>query len=512
MIYHPIIFAIWPILFLYSHNINQMPFRDIEVPFLVMFASGVVLAVLASISRHRQTIGIVISVLLFFSFSYGHFYGALAGILPRGFLKSGTLIPVFIWLGLLAVILFFIITRRTKALSTTRFLNAIGIILIAMPLLSIGGYHLRASRQPSLATVFDEPMTGFARPDTIRDIYYFIFDRYPNTSTLRNTYGFNNDEFIDFLRSKNFYVAEKSHANYVKTALSLSATLNMHPINSLEKSIGPDSDDWRPVHEMLQDYKVWRLLKSQGYRFLHFGSWWEPTRKNRFADMNFNLAPVRECLMRLYETTILYPFYQDDPGTRRFLDYNDHELHYNRIRYEFDKLAEIPRMREPTFVFAHILVPHPPFVFDSTGEFLPLEKACQRTDEVNFVNQVKFVNTKIRMLVDTIINSSPVKPIIIIQSDEGPYPNRYRDDEKFFRWRSATKTELRQKMGILNALYLPNVGDSLLYPTMTPINTFRHIFNNYFHTNLPFFADKSYVFEDGVHLYTFIDVTAKIKE
>lgn len=66
---------------------------------------------------------------------------------------------------------------------------------------------------------------------------------------------------------------------------------------------------------------------------------------------------------------------------------------------------------------------------------------------------------------------------------------------------------IRQKMGVLNAYYLPNVEKSLLYPSITPVNTFRLVFNLYFNTNFELLPDKSFVFEDEQHIYNMIDVT-----
>lgn len=47
-------------------------------------------------------------------------------------------------------------------------------------------------------------------------------------------------------------------------------------------------------------------------------------------------------------------------------------------------------------------------------------------------------------------------------------------------------------MSILNAYYIPNNVNLFLYETITPVNTFRIILNNYFGQNLPLLEDKSY--------------------
>jgi hypothetical protein len=62
-------------------------------------------------------------------------------------------------------------------------------------------------------------------------------------------------------------------------------------------------------------------------------------------------------------------------------------------------------------------------------------------------------------------------------------------------------------MGILNAYYLPGTGQAGLYPSITPVNSFRVVFNAYFGTDLPILPDRSYIFTNQLHLYDFRDIT-----
>ena len=95
------------------------------------------------------------------------------------------------------------------------------------------------------------------------------------------------------------------------------------------------------------------------------------------------------------------------------------------------------------------------------------------------VDQVKFVQKETLDVVDTLIQNSQVPPIIIVQGDHGPLPD--------------LTDEASQRLPILNAYFLPGIRmDKVLYPSISPVNSFRVILNAYFGQNLPLLEDQSY--------------------
>jgi hypothetical protein len=54
----------------------------------------------------------------------------------------------------------------------------------------------------------------------------------------------------------------------------------------------------------------------------------------------------------------------------------------------------------------------------------------------------------------------------------------------------------KDRFGILNAYYLPGINKDILYPTISPVNSFRIVFNQYFGAKLPLLPDRSYLFQE----------------
>jgi hypothetical protein len=507
---HPFLFAALPIIFLYAHNISEVLIAEILLPMAISLCLAVIVILLLwFLFGDIVRAGLGASIFIIFLFAYGHIFELITRLLP--------LYPASrIHAGLMSITVCglicseFLIKRTRRDLSnTTKVLNIVSAILIVISLTNITVYKFRNATHNRNDAIDSENIESHgAAPATnsrLPDIYYIILDRYPSAAVLKEFYDFDNSEFVDYLVRHGFYVASQSHANYLCTAQSLASSLNMKHITYLGKEMGEETDNWIPTYAMLQDNRVWRFLKSKGYKFIHFGSEWYPTSKNNHADMNVNLFGLSEFWMLIYKTTTLYPV------TRLLRIIDPYAQKYERVHYQFDKLSLLPSIKGPTFAFAHFLVPHDPYVFDENGNFLTPEKASQRSDRENFVTQIIFINKKMKALINKLQSDSDPQPIIVVQSDEGPYPPNRKITFSGFDWEHADNAQIRRKMGILNAYYLPDVNENTLYPSITPVNSFRIIFNLYFGTGLELLPDESYVFSDTRHIYKFINVTDKLK-
>ena len=390
-------------------------------------------------------------------------------------------------------------TRRSLA-AVTVLLNVTTAGFLLPPLIALATSQLATAPHAAQGPPLPMP-AAVGRAHAAPDIYYIVLDRYGSAATMRQ-YGVDNEPFYQFLESRGFYVARESHANYLKTVLSVSSSLNLTYHDDVVRTLGPESPDWRPINYRLRHHVVGRFLRHHGYRYIHAGSWWWPTMWSEEADENINyFAAVPHPVMLLFQQPLVAPLAEalNSPLV------DDRLQQWERVHRQFEALSRVPTQPGPKFVFAHILVPHPPYVFNADGSYVPRSLQGRRSRRENYANQVMLANRIVSRLVDRILSESASPPVIVVQGDEGPYTRHMRDDLNGLR--AMTPADIRFRSGILNAYHLPDGGSDLLYPSISPVNSFRVVFNAYLGTALPLLPDRVYRHDSERRPYTLVDVT-----
>jgi hypothetical protein len=397
----------------------------------------------------------------------------------------------------------FIIKTPNNLHNLTKILNVVALSLVLISLISISiekysSWRVSRGKGEMITDKTDKLTLG--KTTRLPDIYYIVLDAYGRADILSEVYGYNNGEFINYLKQKGFYVANKSKSNYQSTFLSIASTLNM---SYLDLSDGYKKDNF-------SDNRVFALMKQYGYTTVFISSLDADIRmvkadfNLRFGWLNYfnyqliNLTPVPELLSNLH------------------LPWGSYSLHRKSINYTFDTTEDMAEWASPIFVYTHIIAPHPPFVFGPNGENVQPNRRYNSTgDEGNifFTNggtrdeyikgyrdEIEYLNRRLMRLINHILSRKNNSPIIILQGDHGPRAMAYLWD--------PDRTYLKEAYSILNAYYLPGNGNKLLYESITPVNTFRLVFNLYFGGSYDLLKDRSY-FYDYLVTSTLVDVTIK---
>jgi len=463
---YSILISIYPFLQLYATNLGQVGYRTVVVLVLIALACGLsIYMVLMRICKNKATAGLATSILLVSILYYGHMVNAIQSV--------GLSVPaVFSFLGWSFFTFFLIyLSFKLKAIDIRQnspIFNLIVIIMLLFPIIKIGRYLAANTIVFSPKTAHSRTLHAPEKPD----IYYIILDSYGRSDILKDDYGYDNSEFIQALESFGFYVAQCSQSNYHNTMLSLGSSLNMEYLPVLSDEFGPDKTDSFYLFKALDNSAVRRSLELSGYKTIAFETgfpWAEPSQTDLFFSPQY-ATPVDEFSILAIKTTL---FRILDDLSIIDLDTLRAERYRARSNLALSSFTELAATPGPKFVFMHLILPHPPYVFDAQGN---PTRPDSISDQEGYPAQIAFVSAEILKGLETLLAQSSNPPVIILQGDHGPFG-----------------AEIPKRHQILNAYYFPGRNNAIFYPNISPVNTFRFVFNEYFDENYPILEDLSYV-------------------
>jgi hypothetical protein len=527
--FHPLIFAPYPLLTFAASNLGWAS----ELQFIWTLAASLLLMLITFIltwlmTRNFRKAAAITTLFLLLFFTYGHVYGLVAKN------SDPTIWLTILWLLIFIGGIWWILSRPKLLQDVTHALNWISLILLLFPLVTLGvGYIQDLNEQSEAKNTALEPILESILPEEppsdLPDIYFVILDGYARADTLDEIYDYDNQPLMDFLRDRGFFIAEESSANYHHTVLSLSTTLNMTYIKDLLVEEGITSYDYWRIVDHIKDNRVFQLASDAGYQLVAFDSGYSITAI-RHVD-HFMMPKVTipsdtdaedfpEIQLGFYETRFL-----ETTALRsllpiileQFAEDSRYERHRQHILYTFSNLASFAREEGSYFIFAHILAPHPPFVFDANGEPVRNWRPYTVSDGSHWVggigtrpeyiagyrDQLIYINALLMKTIDEILTQSETPPVIIIQGDHGP--------GAYFEWQSFKQTNLNERMTILNAIYFPGGDQDWLYPSITPVNTFPIVFNRYLGQDFKLLEDRAYFSKWG-QPFEFVEVTDLIQQ
>ena len=504
---HPFLFALYPVLALLAHNAGQLRLAEgVRALIVAVGGAGVLFAILRLILRDTLRAALVCTLAVALLFSYGHIYQWLGGLGPLGQMlgRHRYLIPVSLVVMLAGSLA--IVRGLKDPAPWTAGLNIAGLALLILPVAQTvaiaRGYPAAqaSSEQLSAAECELHPTEGQALPD----IYYIILDGYARQDVLADTYNYDNQPFLDQLTQRGFYVAEWAQSNYFNTQLSLSSSLSYEYLDLLLRNELARMGRREQVSAMRDHGAVRRNLECLGYTIVAFDS---SSPASSWRDADVFLSPQRHGVQSLalsgmnafeamlFNTTAGLVLSDASIAIPQWMR-PDVDLpmreHRQRVQFAFDTIGDgVPGLTSPKFVFAHVVAPHTPYAFGPNGEAVDpggtftLQSdstgASVDNDLAGYRNNVIYVSKEVLEAVDGILSRSARPPIIIIQGDHGTYGDAH------------------SRMSILSAFYLPGGGQVDLYPTITPVNTFRIIFNHYLGGQYELLPDISYYSTDGSH-------------
>jgi hypothetical protein len=479
--WYPFTIAVYPALALLAYNISEVDApAGLRSSLIVLAGVGLLYLFLRLLYRDWHAAAFASSILSVLFFAYGHVYDKVA---DEWTIPGQTAIQLGVWGFLAGLGLFWAGRGRTRVRGAALTLNIVSLGLVVYSLGSVLVYsapHVAASTAP----VDDyAPIKTLTVPEgeTPPDIYYIIIDSYGRSDLIQRAFDYDNSAFLNRLEELGFSVADCAQSNYNRTDVSMASSFNMDYLQNLDDDYLPGSTTRRTLWASVGHSTVRANLEAAGYKTVAFATgfaWSEIEDADVFITPPPFWSQMTGFETLLIRTTPLRHF--EDLGWIN-LDAIDGERYRERTELILNSMDDLAAMPGPKFVFIHIIQPHPPFIFAPDGSPTDPAPFLNEDDRYTFdsytqgyQNQVAYITGQVQTAVETLLAESATPPIIILQGDHAPW--------------------LQTGVGkflILNAYYLPGHSD-LPYDTMSPVNTFRLIFDTYFGTDYGLLPDTSY--------------------
>lgn len=514
----PLLFSLSPLMSLFATNADELKPLDMLGPMATAAVlTALVTAAAYAVTRRVSSTVVLGSLVAGIYYNYGHFASYLeeAGFGANGsFFTADKVLYTTFAVGVLLMAVF-AFRRPAAMVPAAKVLLVMG---VSLAVTSTAGavtavVRLNDTTQTALAetevAADDDPAWAAsaavdaakglpeeepAKPRDTRppDIYYIVLDCYASNSSMKEVLRYDNSAFTDYLTRKGFYVAADSKSNYSQTFICLASILNMDYMN--DTISGMQGSDRTKLYNLIKRNKVVKTLKKRGYKYVHVTSGWGATNSAPMADVVHEVGGT-ELGSTIGGTTMF----------KALANRNDSKKKHAAVKDAFTYISKSKSGKKPKFVFAHILAPHGPYVFKANGA-VSIGSHTDMTNwrpqqKNNYVAQVKAINAMTKKMVDRIIANSNRPVIIIIQGDHGTS----------FTPSTHSPGRYRERHGILNAMYFSEGAPSALYQGISPVNTFRVVFNDSLGKRYKLLKDRAYASRNYDNPYRVRDVTRYLR-
>jgi hypothetical protein len=304
------------------------------------------------------------------------------------------------------------------------------------------------------------------------DIYYVIFDEYERLDIMKSYFHDPDvDQFTAFLQQNHFFMFTNSRVPTINTQTEMSSRLNLQQYN--------ERSDVNVTLAAINDNKVMKVLKSYGYTTAAL----DMAFPKITADYQINYDPsqvggmaVDEFRQTFFDDTLFNAF----QGYFQDADMSE-EKQRDLITYTLDQSATLfDTLPSPKFVYAHVLLPHMPFIFDKDGNLLPPQ---DNYDWHYYLGQHQYTTKVMEDLITRLLKNADSNnpPVIIVQSDHGARNmiRRSKDNNAILMDGYLENYPIDYAYDNFDAMYLPGMDPVDLSVNMAPINTFVLVLNHY---------------------------------
>jgi len=244
------------------------------------------------------------------------------------------------------------------------------------------------------------------------------------------------------------------------------------------------AEDYGRAAKAITNSITMKFLKSLGYSIKNYSIF---DILNQPSEFNFGILPIKlrlitsKTLLSRMEKDLLWHLRVDVASKYNWLaTYFQNEFKEGNEKLLKLTYKEIKEPGNPKFVYTHLMMPHLPHLYDSSGRENNInffDSLPQRVLDETYLGYLIYSNKIAEDLIAKIKKVTNGKAVILLMSDHG--------NRSF----SASNKSVSANNNF-NAVFLPQKNYDLFYDSISNVNQFRVLFNTLFNQHLPILKDS----------------------
>lgn len=443
----------------------------------LLVGSFVLFALTNHLFRNSRKAAIFTSCTLLFVLFFGPLQDFFSGITVLSILSPTRVLIIF------GIVLLWFFGRRLKRSAyqfnqISAYFNSLLCIVIALEIFMLANMRIAAHD----GTTNGQLRIKNAACDSCRlpSVYLVIMDEYLGSEGLKQHFKYDNNQFHTDLEARGFKVLNSPVSNYQLTLFSMASLLSMDYIEGLKESELHHHHTYKSILSLLKNNRVCRIFRASGYRIINHSNFeiLDAAGLNSEPDLPQRAGLITSQTL-FYQVRKYFPFWLQDIGVSAFR--SKRQLASSQINEEIMQRSLRSAAvddQSPQFVYTHLMMPHVPYVYDSTGQVTstnPNDPSSFRETEEAYLQYLVYTNKRVSKFIADLQGATNGKAIILLMGDHG-----FRESVQNLTLRHQT----------FNAVFIPGGDYHLWHDGMSHVNQFRVLFNSVFETSLPLLEDS----------------------
>lgn len=315
-------------------------------------------------------------------------------------------------------------------------------------------------------------------------VYLLLFDSYFGSQGLKEFFHYDNTRFEKALADQGFHVIQASRSNYKFTVFSMASLLNMEYLPGIGEPVLNNHYAYNTALTTIKENAVCQYFSNLGYKINNYSIF-----DIRDIPAGYSSGVLPEKVQLITSQTM---YHRVSRWLPTFLSVNNlkkkkpatgdsGEKFINNVNDFLGKaIGNHSKDSTPVFTYLHVLMPHFPFLLDSSGnmnDFLEKKDILPKDSIDNMFMQYEvYTNKIISAFIARVQKATAGKAVVLLMSDHG--------------YQEATGGNGKLPFYNLNAIYLPQKNYQPWYDGISNVNQFRVLFNTLFHQQMPLLADS----------------------